>query len=165
MHARRISLIIFIVLIASACGGSSGVESISLSPEQTAVADKLTETFGVERFSDEQNDCVGAYIVDDLGADELATIGVTADEFTESANLNDNLRTSYYSAIVECLDMRAFLKDSDTSGQIRDCWLDAMSEQSLAVMVLIASTDNFQAFGPDAMRVLTEESDAAEQQC
>jgi hypothetical protein len=79
---RRVILVLVVTgLLSPACGGDPETETFAFTPEPD-LSDAIRNNTSADpdnRFSDGETDCLVDGIIDEFGEDELAELGVTAD--------------------------------------------------------------------------------------
>ena len=170
MTARLVTtLILGMVLVASACG-SDGVEESLLSddsPEHIALVGVISNEMGGAVFTDTENTCVADRIVTQVGIEELATMGVTGEGMPTDIDLSaaeaQLLSESFDDGIQECTDLREVLNRAAGDDVDNICVLDQLPDEQLQTMFgLLSGRSDLTQEDIDALNTA---ADRAEQTC
>jgi hypothetical protein len=176
---RLSALILSVVLVSSACGGSdanSEIGAVTTSTVDSAVdgsSDDLAALeagLGSSPFSfavlDSEGACIGSNVVDELGEDRLAELGVNAANALGFdpvllPDMTDAERDLLVDVTDGCVDLRTMTADTygDGDAVITACAYEAISRDDARQIVRAAMNANQEA-GADAMFDIFGKADA-----
>ena len=157
----RILIALALFLFASGCGGSGETTEPAPSPERSELVGVIASGLGGEAFTDAENTCLAESIVADLGAEELADMGITADGIPDNNTLTEAqdqaLIDSFDNGMQECVDLRQVLNRAAGDDVENICVLDQMPDAQLQTMfALLFGRTNMTQQDIEALNAATE---------
>ena len=128
----RILVLLVVAVLASACASNESAGPPNL-------VDVIASELGGEALTSEENTCLAESIVETVGADELAEMGITEDGIAPDIELsaeNDQLLSESFDAgMATCVDLREVLsRAAAESSDDGICVLDQLSDDQLFTM-------------------------------
>lgn len=135
MRTRTITATAFLLLAVSGCGVGGGGDD---QKAEEAIADKLmSSTDGAFSFEQEQADCIGKGMVDEIGVDQMQEIGLLnedleAEDSPDGVEMNKEDAEVTADVFMECVDIGDLLQEQmelgDLPAETADCIDEALSD-------------------------------------
>lgn len=149
-HGRVFAALTAMAMLLAACGGGDGGGGGADTEVGQAIADSLLEDeSGPEGLTEDQARCISGDIVDGIGEDRLAEVGVTAETADSVAEISDvdfddQEVETVVGAYVDCIDVREFLAAEfagDLGEEAGQCLADSFDDDALHDMFVAAFND------------------------